>query len=489
MNDTYRAKSISLDAEELIDQLEDAPRKYKWDNENDRLHYNFLAIQNLQYYDSKIKEISQKQCHTSGEVIELNESLVQIYQEMADRLTGRTSATSDKKTSFPACRSSARKRRPRMKPKSAWFDIDCIKGKRELNRTAKRYGADPTNDLLRALYYDQRKSYRRLIKSKKEEFIADLCRDIEKGKNINWSRFKKMKDLNSKGRQLDIFDMRNFCDFFKKLYGKTTLSQKRIADLKRNMDGLTLQEDLSEVLDCSITLDEVESCINANKRGKAVAEDLIPNEFFKSSGRHLRLAILNLFNHCLSTGTYPWNTSVVTPLHKKGSIYDPNNYRAIAVASNLVKLFASILLKRLIAYRSVHSPDTVNQLGFCQNATTSDHILTLTTCIEKYVTRSKKRLYSCFVDYAKAFDTVCREALLFKLWKMGIQGKFFNCLQHMYTNSSAKVKLLNKLSEKIDILCGTEQGHPMSPELFPHRYHSRLVIPTISNGRLIRASC
>ena len=36
----------------------------------------------------------------------------------------------------------------------------------------------------------------------------------------------------------------------------------------------------------------------------------------------------------------------------------------------------------------------------------------------------------------------------------------------MYANSSAKVKLLNKLSEKIDILCGTEQGHPMSPELF-----------------------
>ena len=36
----------------------------------------------------------------------------------------------------------------------------------------------------------------------------------------------------------------------------------------------------------------------------------------------------------------------------------------------------------------------------------------------------------------------------------------------MYTSSSAKIKLLNKLSEKIDVLCGTEQGHPMSPELF-----------------------
>ena len=49
---------------------------------------------------------------------------------------------------------------------------------------------------------------------------------------------------------------------------------------------------------------------------------------------------------------------------------------------------------------------------------------------------------------------------------MGIQGRFFGCLEYMYTHSSAKIKLLNKLSEKIDVLCGTEQGHPMSPELF-----------------------
>ena len=36
----------------------------------------------------------------------------------------------------------------------------------------------------------------------------------------------------------------------------------------------------------------------------------------------------------------------------------------------------------------------------------------------------------------------------------------------MYDNSCAKVKLLNKHSHKIDIVCGTEQGHPLSPELF-----------------------
>ena len=41
----------------------------------------------------------------------------------------------------------------------------------------------------------------------------------------------------------------------------------------------------------------------------------------------------------------------------------------------------------------------------------------------------------------------------------------------MYTGSSAKIKLLQKLSDKIEVLCGTEQGHPMSPELFKCYIH------------------
>jgi hypothetical protein len=119
----------------------------------------------------------------------------------------------------------------------------------------------------------------------------------------------------------------------------------------------------------------------------------------------------------------------------------------------------------MIKFRNSHCPDPPNQLGFCKEAQTADHIFTLSTCIEKYI-GVKKRVYSCFIDFKKAFDSVSREALLYKLANIGIQGRYLDCIKHMYSNSKAKIKLLGKLTKALDVLVGTEQGHPMSPELF-----------------------
>ena len=71
-----------------------------------------------------------------------------------------------------------------------------------------------------------------------------------------------------------------------------------------------------------------------------------------------------------------------------------------------------------------------------------------------------------FVDFRKAFDSVCREALFFKLANQGISGKIFNILKHMYANSSGQIKLAGHLSKKFGIQKGTEQGHPLSPDFF-----------------------
>ena len=49
------------------------------------------------------------------------------------------------------------------------------------------------------------------------------------------------------------------------------------------------------------------------------------------------------------------------------------------------------------------------QIGF-QKKRTSDYILSLKTPVNKYITDKKgKKLYACFIDFKKAFDSAWHE--------------------------------------------------------------------------------
>ena len=278
---------------------------------------------------------------------------------------------------------------------------------------------------------------------------------------------EKLKKLRETPTKLDIFDMAKFSQFFADLY------KKKDIPFPRTGEGRPANEEAANILNDKISEEETFDAVKSLKNGKAAGLDRVLNEQLKSivQNEQALSALIKLFNGCLDAGVYPWNTTVISPLHKKGCIYNPDNYRAIAIGSNLGKLFSTILLERLLKFREKHCPDTTNQLGFCKHARTVDHLFTLSTCTEKYVKNQGRRLYSCFVDYRKAFDSISRDALLYKLSMLGIDGKFLNCLRYMYQNSKAKVKLISKLSQDFEILAGTEQGHPMSPELFKTYIH------------------
>ena len=348
--------------------------------------------------------------------------------------------------------------------KKVWFDEECRNVKRFLGKLTRKYSRDPENEQTRSDFYQTKKYYRSILKFKKKCFYAQLNKGIEEGNQINWCNLKKMKESKADPDQLDLHDLSNFYEFFKKLYSDSPdhIVIPPTPDQQSDPTTLDLNE---EILNKDIDIDELSRAISKLKMGKAVGEDCVPNEFLRCSNAGLRLSILHLFNQCLANGVYPWNVSLVTPLHKKGDRANPDNYRAIAVSSSIGKLFSNILLERLISYRNIACPDPPNQLGFCKEAQTADHIFTLNTCISKYL-GMKQRVYSCFIDFRKAFDSVSREALIYKLSTLGIQGRFINCMRHMYANSRAKIKLLGKLSQALDVLVGTEQGHPMSPELF-----------------------
>ena len=106
----------------------------------------------------------------------------------------------------------------------------------------------------------------------------------------------------------------------------------------------------------------------------------------------------------------------ITSLYKKGSYLDAGNYRGLTINSTLSKVFNSFLNSRL--EKIVYSHNILNdkQFGFPRGARTTDHIFVLRTLAEKYLMHSNpEKLFACFVDFHKAYDSVWRQSLLYKL--------------------------------------------------------------------------
>ena len=445
------------------DLLDDQPIGYKWAQAAKDAPNAFLKEQSQEDIKNLTETILNKETTTKEEVIDLMHDMTNLYTSIADR--------------------TLKKKRPgKMSNKNKWFDWDCRFAKRDLSRLSKNYCKNPLCADTRQIYYSARKSYKKLIKSKKDSFLKELNCEIETGGVINWAALKKLKASTARPESsFDMYDMYNMYSFFKKLYAKNNLlSKDAVNGFKAKTSAYSSENHpIDDELSQQITLDELTTAMKKLKSGKSASEDNILNEMLKNSSENTTKALLKLFNACLQQRIYPWNGSLMTLIHKKGDRYDANNYRSICVGSNMGKLFSSILLQRLIIFRAKFCKDYPNQLGFCKNAQTNDHLLTLSTIIDKYSKKMKKRVFTCFVDYKKAFDTVCREALLFKLAELGVGGNFFGCIENMYQNSSTRIKLLQKISDKIDILVGTEQGHVMSPEFF--KIYIRDLTPILDN--------
>ena len=131
---------------------------------------------------------------------------------------------------------------------------------------------------------------------------------------------------------------------------------------------------------------------------------------------------------------WPWES--LKPFIKTN---DPDNYRAITLVSSLGKLFTSILNSRLNNFSDETDLVTKSQAGFRAGYSTQDNIFILYSLITLYLSK-KKKLFCCFIDFKKAFDTIWRAGLWQKLINSNIHGKIFKIIFSFYDNIKSCVK-------------------------------------------------
>ena len=133
----------------------------------------------------------------------------------------------------------------------------------------------------------------------------------------------------------------------------------------------------------------------------------------------------------------------------------------ITLLSCLGKLFTSIINNRLCEVVHINE----NQAGFRQHHSTLDHIFTLKSLIDIYFKKQKK-MFCAFIDYSKAFDSVWRPGLWYKLIKSGITGKMYTLIYNMYQDIRSCVTVNGECSQFFNSYIGVRQGENLSPMLF-----------------------
>ena len=105
------------------------------------------------------------------------------------------------------------------------------------------------------------------------------------------------------------------------------------------------------------------------------------------------------------------------------------------------------------------------QGGFRAGRGTVDQIFVLNEIITSRLERGLPTL-TCFIDIAKAYDTVWRTGLWVKLQQCGCDVQTLDLLQLMYRNVVRRVLLDGRTSSSFDVQLGVPQGAVLSPLLY-----------------------
>ena len=117
---------------------------------------------------------------------------------------------------------------------------------------------------------------------------------------------------------------------------------------------------------------------------------------------------------------------------KLGEIGNPDNFHGITIGSCLSKLFNLFLNNRLLCFINENKILKNNQIGFWKGCKTADHVLTIRTLMNKYLSENKKLCF-CFMDFRKGYDSIWREALFKKLLSYGVSANLVSLLELVKT--------------------------------------------------------
>ncbi|KAG7668776.1 hypothetical protein KSW81_003798 [Nannochloris sp. 'desiccata'] len=227
-------------------------------------------------------------------------------------------------------------------------------------------------------------------------------------------------------------------------------------------------ESIEGLLQTPFSMEELLPALKKVRNGAAMLGILKP-QLLKSALAEIGPTLLELLNASVAVGKLPtaWALSAITAIPKAGSdTRTCDGYRGIAVGTLAAKLHGSMLDIRTSCWAEASELRAEGQFGFRRGKGTASASFILRALTDRVKAQKGGRLYTCFVDFKKAYDSVPRHLLWAKLERRGVTGWVLNAIKAMYADVPMCVKSSTGLGRTFQSKLGVKQGCPLSPLLF-----------------------
>ncbi|CAF3152656.1 unnamed protein product [Rotaria sp. Silwood2] len=329
-------------------------------------------------------------------------------------------------------------------------------------------------------YRRLRKSAKTMIEHRQEEYWDEVCQEIEISMEQNdpvraFSIIRRLRGGSKRSENMPIMDkngklivnstdrLERWREYFSELFDVPSDVKQHLID---EIQIPALEKKEEDRQNAQITYEEVRRALCQMKSRRAPGNDEVTADLLKAGGEPVLQCLHSIFNDVWENEKMVenWNMAILIRLYKnKGDKKLCDNYRGISLLNVISKVFSRIILNRI--QHLIDSQLLEIQSGFRPNRSTVDPIFILRMTMEK-MREFNKPLFLCFIDVAKAYDSVNRELLWKVCRKYGISEKLVRMFRMLYNNSKAKVRINGELSDSFEIDNGVMQGGIPSPVLF-----------------------
>lgn len=236
----------------------------------------------------------------------------------------------------------------------------------------------------------------REIKSCKLAYKRKLERNFSQ--NNTQAAWRAMESITGyKGKKKPVDFSADFVDELNRFYGRFEVHdfRKENSELKGHLEYLISQINGGNNRIC-VTEENVRKVLGKVKVNKATGPDGICNRLLKCCNQQLAPLLCRIFQMCLDTGVIPklWKTSTIIPIPKKNKAQEPNDFRPVALTSNIMKCFERLFLVELLK----ESQGLIDpyQFAYRPNRSVEDATLVFLHKIYEHLDRAKSYTRSLF---------------------------------------------------------------------------------------------